>query len=180
LASHRRWHKPRVPGATKRREPPSSDGGRFPCQRCGKLFRRQAYLRKHLLAHDQPDNDEKEPSAFRQVHTEYPNYQTVSFFSTDIILFLISSWKYYLCVIRIKVYDLPSVPIVKSSNFQETLRDNNFNTFWNKIPPPQQDLSWEGVATRCASSCSSEDSRSLDVTGSEDEGGGGLAAGGEG
>ncbi|CAH0400448.1 unnamed protein product [Chilo suppressalis] len=131
LASHRRWHKPRVPGATKRRDPPSSDTGRFPCQRCGKMFRRQAYLRKHLLAHDQPENEEKEPSAFRQVHTDYSTYST------------------------------------------ETLRDGNFNTFWNKIPPPPQELSWEGVATRCASSYSSEDSRSLDVTGSEDEGGGG-------
>lgn len=52
------------------------------------------------------------------------------------------------------------------------MRDSNFNTFWNKIPPPQQELSWEGVRQRCGSSCSSEDSRSLDVTGSEDEGGG--------
>ncbi|KAJ2953226.1 hypothetical protein O0L34_g805 [Tuta absoluta] len=130
LASHRRWHKPRVPGATKRRDPPSTaEAGRFPCSRCGKLFRRQAYLRKHLLAHDQPDVEEKEPSAFRQVHAEYPAYQP------------------------------------------ETLRDNNFNTFWNKIPPPPTEVSWEGVR-RCPSSCSSEDSRSLDVTGSEDEGGG--------
>ncbi|CAG4953550.1 unnamed protein product [Parnassius apollo] len=131
LASHRRWHKPRVPGATKRRDPPATDAGRFPCQRCGKMFRRQAYLRKHLLAHEQPENEaEKEPSAFRQVHSEYPAYQT------------------------------------------EPCRDSNFNTFWNKIPPPQQELAWEDVRGKCTSPCSSEDSRSLDVTGSEDEGGG--------
>lgn len=131
LASHRRWHKPRVPGTTKRREPPTIDTGRFPCQRCGKLFRRQAYLRKHMMAHEQPENEpDKEPSAFRQVHSEFGAYR------------------------------------------QETVKDNNFNTFWNKIPPPQQELSWEGVRVRCGSSCSSEDSRSLDVTGSEDEGGG--------
>ncbi|CAH0594186.1 unnamed protein product [Chrysodeixis includens] len=137
LASHRRWHKPRVPGAVKRREPQTADAGRFPCQRCGKLFRRQAYLRKHMLAHEQPESEpEKEPSAFRQVHAEYPAYPT------------------------------------------ETLRDSNFNTFWNKIPPPPQELTWEGVRPRCGSSCSSEDSRSLDVTGSEDEGGGVDAADG--
>ncbi|KOB75403.1 Uncharacterized protein OBRU01_01483 [Operophtera brumata] len=121
LASHRRWHKPRVPGATKRRDPPACDAGRYPCPRCGKMFRRQAYLRKHLLAHEQSDNEpEKEPSAFRQ----------------------------------------------------EPVRDANFNTFWSKIPAPAPDISWEDVRPRCVSTCSSEDSRSLDVTGSEDEGGG--------
>ncbi|OWR47595.1 MDS1 and EVI1 complex locus protein EVI1-A-like [Danaus plexippus] len=130
LASHRRWHKPRVPGANKRREVPSSDVGRFSCQHCGKMFRRQAYLKKHLIAHEQPEAEvEKEPSAFRQVHVEYPTYQA------------------------------------------EPLMDNNFNTFWNKIPVPTEQ-SWEDVPVRSHSNCSSEDSRSLDVTGSEDEGGG--------
>ncbi|KAF9823888.1 hypothetical protein SFRURICE_013425 [Spodoptera frugiperda] len=132
LASHRRWHKPRVAGAVKRREPTAADSGRFPCQRCGKMFRRQAYLRKHMLAHEQPENEpEKEPSAFRQVHAEYPTYQP------------------------------------------DVMRETGFNNFWNKIPAPQHELNWEGVRPRCGSSCSSEDSRSLDVTGSEDEGGGG-------
>ncbi|CAH1637685.1 unnamed protein product [Spodoptera littoralis] len=132
LASHRRWHKPRVAGTVKRREPTAADSGRFPCQRCGKMFRRQAYLRKHMLAHEQPENEpEKEPSAFRQVHAEYPTYQP------------------------------------------DVIRETSFNNFWNKIPAPQHELNWEGVRPRCGSSCSSEDSRSLDVTGSEDEGGGG-------
>lgn len=56
---------------------------------------------------------------------------------------------------------------------QDVMRETGFNNFWNKIPAPQHELNWEGMRPRCGSSCSSEDSRSLDVTGSEDEGGGG-------
>lgn len=119
------------------------------------------------MAHEQPENDpEKEPSAFRQVHAEYPAYQPVS----------------TLCFPRHDSYESQSsfrFPVISSLNNyllkQETIRDDNFNTFWSKIPPPQQELSWEGVRPRCGSSCSSEDSRSLDVTGSEDECGGGGA-----
>lgn len=57
LASHRRWHKPKdeVLKRTTTNATDSSDADNalpFPCLICGKHFKRQAYLRKHLATHN--------------------------------------------------------------------------------------------------------------------------------
>lgn len=53
LASHRRWHKPRPVKEIKNEEVSDSDSNteQFPCEQCGKKFRRIAYLRKHQATH---------------------------------------------------------------------------------------------------------------------------------
>uniref|UniRef100_A0A3Q3KDF3 C2H2-type domain-containing protein n=1 Tax=Monopterus albus TaxID=43700 RepID=A0A3Q3KDF3_MONAL len=67
LASHRRWHKPRPRADLPQQQPPPSlphpplsflqslpEEEVYECRHCGKQFRRQAYLKKHLAAHEMP------------------------------------------------------------------------------------------------------------------------------
>lgn len=54
LASHRRWHKPKDEVMKKTESNADSDENtiQYPCNVCGKFFKRQAYLRKHLATHN--------------------------------------------------------------------------------------------------------------------------------
>ena len=54
LASHRRWHRPRVERTAERAAataPPDAGDAQLSCYLCGKTFKRAAALRKHVESH---------------------------------------------------------------------------------------------------------------------------------
>ncbi|XP_044729629.1 insulinoma-associated protein 1a-like [Chrysoperla carnea] len=77
LASHRRWHKPRTSTSTgvsnkdqTKIDPNAEENLQFACMECGKKFRRQAYLRKHLITtHSIDSNDTSLPEQSTAMET---------------------------------------------------------------------------------------------------------------
>lgn len=83
LASHRRWHKPKV---AKSSEPPKCPEPEFeeeaelhmPCPICGKMFRQQSALRKHLASHHMAELQHSlrptpaNPFAFHHIAANWP------------------------------------------------------------------------------------------------------------
>ncbi|XP_012271978.1 insulinoma-associated protein 1-like [Orussus abietinus] len=60
LASHRRWHKPRISNGENGAGSTSGSGTEIPCTRCDAKFTRQAALRKHL-ANQHPETGDDDP-----------------------------------------------------------------------------------------------------------------------
>lgn len=58
LASHRRWHRPKDQIVKKHQE----ISAEHECFKCGKFFKRHAYLKKHLLTHLKEEEDDSKIS----------------------------------------------------------------------------------------------------------------------
>ncbi|XP_037025921.1 zinc finger protein 354C isoform X2 [Bradysia coprophila] len=95
LASHRRWHKPKVVNSprksapstaseiskevesiTTEKQPSDVPNNGFPCKECGKTFRRLAYLKKHSISHQVVSSKEAVVDTMRTQQLPFRSYQS--------------------------------------------------------------------------------------------------------
>lgn len=223
MASHRRWHKPRAQTSIKanRKQPTTpvqqdgerssneatdlQEGSRFSCGICGKIFRRQAYLRKHYSAHQVFEKKSVQGSdiaEFNEKAEDLLKYtRSLDDFGDDVKLMDDALHDRYFN--KRENHEFSAFSLVNSDYnrnqrpFENTdeIRDTNFNSFWNKTSGRRtfntnyfadcenaSDRSYKNYESanpneksvnfsKEASSISSdtEDSQTLDITGSEDE-----------
>ncbi|KAL7017890.1 hypothetical protein ACKWTF_010557 [Chironomus riparius] len=95
LASHKRWHKPRNQNSEKKSpqekpDEPSSEkklpseaseiigaDDKFPCSHCGRIFRRESYLKKHIVSHHTPVTDTPYQTQLAPVSNKITEMQTL-------------------------------------------------------------------------------------------------------
>jgi hypothetical protein len=84
-ASHRRWHKPRDQ-MNKKSSETSENEPQFPCKECGKTFKRQAYLKKHLATHSKKPTSSTKKSSLSQNESSASSFNAHSHDSADILI----------------------------------------------------------------------------------------------
>lgn len=81
-ASHRRWHKPRDQ-MNKKSSETSENEPSFPCSECGKSFKRQAYLKKHLATHNKKPASANKKLSLSQTESSASSFNAHSNLSHD-------------------------------------------------------------------------------------------------
>lgn len=87
-ASHRRWHKPRDQINKKSLESSENEPS-FPCTECGKGFKRQAYLKKHLMTHNKKPPTSNKKLSLSQNESSASSFNAHSSHSHDSVDVLI-------------------------------------------------------------------------------------------